>query len=97
MENEEDQEEEESKRILPLNELEVFVSIASKKMKAESLSKAIELFVDQYRQSKDEKFLQNVSRLLNNILPEANKKKQVLLTKQSLVLSKVNFEHLDLK
>jgi len=65
-------------------------------LKAESIAQVIEIFVREHAADKDDKHLQTLSRLFNSLLPESHKKKQQLLQKQSLILLKINFEHIEL-
>ena len=81
---------------MPLNETETFISICHGKLKAESIAKAIEIFIGNYQSDKSDKNLQTLSRLFNSLLPESHKKKQQVNTRQSLVLLKVNFDGIDL-
>lgn len=78
------------------NELDVFVAVINKNLKVESLAKAVELLVTQYHNKKNEKHLQALSRLFNSLLPEVHKKKQQILSKQSQILSKLNFANIEI-
>jgi hypothetical protein len=71
----------------------MFVMLVNAELKAEQISKAIELFVNKYHSEKTESNLQALSAIFNSLIP-TQKRKQKLNIKSSLILAKLNFESL---
>lgn len=72
------------------------MTVAYPNLKAESLAKAIQLFVNNYHSKKNDNHLQALNSIFNSLIQNPHKKKPSLLNKQSLILAKLNFEQLEL-
>lgn len=78
------------------NELEVFLVARHKDLTVDEICQIITIFLNRYHQSSsDEAALQALNTIFNALLPQ-QKKTQSLHTRASLILSKLNFDQLEL-